>query len=96
LIFPLGAKNKRFRQRRTKEKKQNTELRTQNSEYSKYKNQSHNKIHSARGGKILFNRLFDLDLLDLRPCPTGRFVVPKGLVGIIPNFGQKSTEINRG
>jgi hypothetical protein len=56
-----------------KRKKQNTKLGIQNSEYNKHKNQSHNKIHSARGGKILFNRLFDWDLLVLKPCPTGRY-----------------------
>jgi hypothetical protein len=41
---------------------------------------------------MLFNRLFELGLLDLKPCPTGRFVVPKGLAGIIPNFREKSRE----
>jgi hypothetical protein len=35
-----------------------------------------------------------VDLLDLRPCPAGRFVVPEGLAGIIPNSRQKSREIS--
>jgi hypothetical protein len=75
-----------------KRKKQNTKLRTQNSEDSKHKNQNHNKIHSAKGGKMLLNRLFELGLLDLKPCPAGRFVVPKGLAGILTYFRGKVNE----
>jgi hypothetical protein len=45
------------------EKREKTEYRIQETEYSKHKNQNHNKIHSVKSEKMLFNRLIDLGLL---------------------------------
>jgi hypothetical protein len=55
------------------QKKQNTEFRIQNSKDSKHKGHNHKKLLSAKGGNSLFNSLFDLDLLDLKPCSAERY-----------------------
>jgi hypothetical protein len=90
---PLTAVEKR---------KQNSKNKRQNSEDGKEKNQNHKILLSAKGRKILINRLFDLDLLGLKPCSAERLVlrseallrrveyaVLEGLANIIPDFGQK-------
>jgi hypothetical protein len=93
----LRIDNLHIRQRQKKDRTQNPERRILNLENSKHKNQNHNKIHSVKGVKMLFNRLFNLDLLDLKPCPTGRndrsSTDEQG--GIISYFGVKSRENRR-
>jgi hypothetical protein len=59
--------------KREKNRIQNSEYRTQNTASIKIKTIT--KSTPPKAEKMLFNRLFDLDLLDLKPCPAGRFVV---------------------
>jgi hypothetical protein len=71
------------------EGRRKTENRIQNSEY-RTQNTASIKVET------IFNRLFDLGLLDLKPCPAGRFDVCylANLEGILTYFQAKVNKKN--